>query len=171
MDRKQQTMLLCLALVPLSSLLGLSRPMWELNGWTTFAAVWKSNLWGDLVFTAGTAGAAWATLWAGRNLRTAGTPIWQWTLVAPLSFALHWMVYAFSWSFTGNGSDTAAASGQHFWSWTFGHLGNSWSFTFEWGWIGLAFCAVAVPAVGAWLQMRPVLPADEAIFPPPLEAP
>jgi len=154
MDRKLAALLL-IGLVPASSVLGLARPMLDQDGWNTFVAVWRSNLWGDLVFTGGTVAAAWAVAVLGRRWATRLEPSGPlWLAMVPLSFMLHWAVYAFAWAFTGNGAESAPESGRHFFDWTFARLGDAWGFTFQWGWIGLLFCAVAVPLIAYWIEGR-----------------
>lgn len=152
--------LLLVAFVPASSVLGLARPMWDDEaggGWRLFADVWQANFWGDATFTLGTLGAGWAVarmVAAGmRDPKGAGL-----LLAVPASFLLHWLVYALSWSSTGPADES-------FWAWTFDGdtFRDSWRFTWDWGWPGLAFTAVAGP-VGGWLSLR--APSPEAKAPP-----
>jgi hypothetical protein len=168
--RRPPAPLLLLALVPVSSVLGLARPMVQLDGWGLFVDVWKANLWGDLAFTAGTVLAGWAAARLVRRLAAAGWPAWGCGLAAvPASFLLHWAVYAVSWSFTGNASDSAAHAGQRFLAWTFGRFGDAWGFTFSEGWIGLVACAILVPLAAGWAlaQEREAVPGAAAPQPPP----
>ncbi|MCA1811016.1 MAG: hypothetical protein LC623_03275 [Halobacteriales archaeon] len=164
MRRTTLAALLLAALVPVSSLLGLARAMLDQDGLATFAAVWKASLWGDLAFAGGTVAAAWVVAVAGQRLPAFGS----WPLAARLppavaaSFLLHWAVYAMSWSFTGNAANTPEDAGQHFFAWTFGNLGDAWGWTFEWGWPGLLFCALAVPLAAALLERRWAMPHGDA---------
>ncbi len=59
MDARNRSAIILALTVPLSSLLGLARAMEE-TGAGTFWDVWAANLWGDLVFTAGTVATGWA---------------------------------------------------------------------------------------------------------------
>src|SRR5688572_4821052 len=124
--------LLLIAFVPISSLLGLARPMKEVGG-RVFIDVWVANFWGDLVFTAGTIAAGLAVgLLVSRALKVPD-PSRTGLLIASvgLSFVLHWAVYALSWSITSTGL-FREASLRNFFSFDFqmaSYGENSWNFT------------------------------------------
>lgn len=150
---------LLLAFVPISSVLGLARPMVDDEvdgGWGLFADVWEANFWGDLVFTLGTIGAGLAVAWLVMTALRSDKQVPLALLAVAASFVLHWAVYAFSWSFTG-----ATDDGDAFFAWHFEMLyddsgwehGSAWGFTWTWGWPGLVFAAIAGP-LGAWLVAR-----------------
>ncbi|MEA3143255.1 MAG: hypothetical protein QOG31_579 [Thermoplasmata archaeon] len=150
MRRTSLAILLPTALVPLSSFLGLAATVEE-AGWQVYGKVWGADFWGDLAFTAGTAAAALAVAVAVRRLRerSPGQGAAHAALLVPVAFLLNWAVYAVSWSLTGS-SDPQTS----FFAWSFANFGKSWAFTLQWGWPGLLFCAVAVPAGAAWLEGR-----------------
>lgn len=142
-ERRLWAALLLVLFVPASSLLGLARPMAELDG-GLFLDIWRANLWGDLAFTLGTVAAGAATgrlvAWAWRDPARRPAAL----AAVPLSLALHWAVYALAWSFTGPSDG--------FWSWSFAPEAGVWRFTWDWGWPGLLFCACAAPVAAFALQ-------------------
>lgn len=131
--------------VPLSSLLGLAIAM--SYGAEAFFEVWGANLWGDLAFTAGTM----AALVAAARFVPYGTDPGhrrRLALAAPLSFLLHWTVYALSWLQTG-----AALDHGHFLSVNAAGLGESYQWTLGWGWPGLLAMSIYGPVL-AWRVQR-----------------
>ncbi len=153
--------MLALLIVPISSILGLSRAMAELEGWDTFAGVWEANFWGDLVFVVGTVGAtvaAWAVAawgWNGPDKRLA-------VLALPGAFVLHWFTYATAWSLTNSPAWESAP----FWAFEMAGWGEAWGYTWEWGYWGLLMapamsCLVAAYALD-WLRPSTVGSASES---------
>jgi hypothetical protein len=149
---------LAIAFVPVSSVLGLLRPMLE-HGGDWFGKVWGANLFGDIVFTLGTVAAVLGTAGIMRRVAMVSAGSAPWTTLGvgvAASFILHWAVYAFAWSFTfGSIADSAA---HPFLDFTFsmaGTQGNAWVFTFQQGWIGLLFAALAAPLATWWVSRMP----------------
>ncbi len=160
MDARNRSAIILALTVPLSSLLGLARAMEE-TGAGTFWDVWAANLWGDLVFTAGTVATGWAVtrLVAGTgSLQGKGAL----AVAVPASFLLHWAVYAFSWTLTGN---AFGDGGEFFFIQVDGFL-ESWQFTWEWGWPGLAAMAFVSPALAWALKVRWAAPEPVRITAP-----
>jgi len=138
MDGRVRNVLLLAATVPVSSLAGLGKAMATTDGWPLFLGIWEANLWGDLVFALGTIAAGLAVLAVvrrGRHRRAGAT----WALAVPLSFLLHWAVYACAWTFTGEAD--------HFWSARVDGFPHAWDFTWTWGWPGLLLMAALGPAL------------------------
>ena len=145
--------LLALLFIPLSSLLGLSRPMVDMGG-GLFMEVWAANLWGSLLFAAGTAGTfllVWAICsWAARNLQDRAQMGVVLALV-PLALFATWAVYATSWSFTGVSLDDSAFGFLYFASvWD-----GNWNFVWEWGLPGILAMAVSMPAAATLVAKSP----------------
>jgi hypothetical protein len=141
MDARRVSTLVLVLTVPVSSLLGLARPMSKV-GAQVFGDVWTANLWGDLIFTGGTLAAGWAAARLVQRLRPSG-PSLAAVAAVPVAFLLHWAVYACAWTFTGANDGFLDPSPHGF--------GRAWAFTFEWGWIGLLAMAAMGPAL-AWSQ-------------------
>ncbi len=152
---------LLLVLVPISSLLGLLRPVVddELDqDWGLFGDVWQANFWGDLVFTVGTIASGLLAGWlAVRGSRGPGA--WRdLALAIAASFLAHWLVYAFAWSFTITLLDEAprfwGAGFRMFYDEPLVDSETAWGFVMEWGWPGLVFAAVSCPAAAWFLAGR-----------------
>lgn len=140
---------LLLALVPASSVLGLGRAMVETSP-DTFVEVWAANFWGDLVFVVGTLLVSNTTFVLMHRTQSRKRAV---GLAIPVTFLLHWAVYAASWSLTG---PVLFDGSGDFWGLAAVGFPAALRFTFEWGWPGLVAMAALVPAVAA----RVLWPAD-----------
>lgn len=156
MDARARTWILLAITVPLSSLLGLLRAMLRMDA-SIFASVWKANLWGDIVFVAGTLAAgqvvaAGARRWVPRwGLRGLG-------LSTACALLLTWATYALAWSCTALSFDdhTAHPFAAFAFQWSAG-AGNAAIFTWQWGWPGILAMALLSPALALWTQRGAVL--------------
>lgn len=179
---------LLLAFVPASSLLGLVRPMTDEpvdDGWQVFGDVWSANFWGDMTFVVGTVAAGTLVAMMVGFASRAGRPTRQRVLLlvacVAASVLLHWAVYAFSWSLTihpylddtfGEQDGFESDHDTGFWSWDWDMmysepllgLENAWTFTWCWGWAGLVFAGLAGP-LGAWLLSRTPAPVPARATP------
>lgn len=100
--------------------------------------VWTSSVLADLVFVAGTIGAALVAYRTALRSRAGGLA---------LGALLHWATYLLSFMLLPQREGMP--------------LGEAIPFVLQWGWPGLAFAAIA-PAVVAHLDLRADSPAETA---------
>lgn len=149
---------LAVALVPFSSFFGLLRPQLEIQGeGNMYWNVWSQNFWGDVIFVAATLAAAWLTWRVMDRLRAQGLAFMLGAGMV-VGFLLHWVAYALAWSVTG--------ANKSFWGLAVSFYEDSYnvfSFTLDWGWIGLVASALLFPlACQALTTTRPTQPAQGA---------
>jgi hypothetical protein len=139
-------MVLLVAYVPVSSLLGLMKPMGDIGG-QVFGDVWEANLWGDLTFTFGSMGTALlVALYVRLAWQTADARRVLVVLAVPLAFGATWLVYFLSWSMSGPAGD-----GQFF-HWAAQFEADVWEVVWDWGKAGIWAGAFLVPLI-AWLYV------------------